>query len=90
MWLYDNRQNIPITINRGGLRFYHSGKQKDSYDHILKYTGLFGGVQGLNILIGVVRSKFVALILGPEGMGLVSLFNSTITLLSNTTDLVFQ
>lgn len=61
-------------------------KQKDSYDHILKYTGLFGGVQGLNILIGVVRSKFVALILGPEGMGLVSLFNSTITLLSNTTD----
>ena len=28
--------------------------EKNSYSHILKYTGLFGGVQGLNILVGVV------------------------------------
>lgn len=61
-------------------------RQKDSYDHILKYTGLFGGVQGLNILIGIVRSKCVALILGPEGMGLVSLFRTAVTLWSNTTN----
>lgn len=57
----------------------------DNYRHILKYTSLFGGVQGLNILIGIVRNKLVALILGPAGMGLVSLYNSTITLLSTLT-----
>lgn len=57
------------------------------YSHILKYTGLFGGVQGMNILVGIIRNKLVAVILGPGGMGLISLFNSTINLLSNTTNL---
>lgn len=57
----------------------------NSYRHTLKYTSLFGGVQGLNILIGLVRNKLVALILGPAGMGLVSLYNSTITLISTAT-----
>lgn len=59
----------------------------DSYSHILKYTGIFGGVQGLNILIGVMRNKLVALILGPEGMGLIALFSSTIKLMSDSTNL---
>ncbi len=57
-----------------------------SYSHILKSTGLFGGVQVLSILVGIVRNKLVALILGPQGMGLVSLFNSTTLLVSNTTN----
>ena len=33
-----------------------SEKLDDSYGHVLKYTGIFGGVQGLNILISLVRS----------------------------------
>ena len=59
----------------------------DSYDHILKYTGIFGGVQGLNILIGLVRNKIVAWLLGPSGMGLVSLFNSTVNFVSQATNM---
>lgn len=61
-------------------------ERTDSYSHILKYTGLFGGVQGLGILVGIIRNKFVAVILGPQGMGLVSLFNSTIKLVSDSTN----
>jgi len=61
-------------------------KKTDSYSHILRYTGLFGGVQGLNILVGVVRNKLVAMILGPDGMGLISLFNSTLKLMSDSTN----
>lgn len=57
-----------------------------SYGNILKYTGLFGGVQALNILVGVVRNKLVALILGPQGMGLMSLFNSTTKLVGDSTN----
>lgn len=61
-------------------------REKDvAYSHILKYTSLFGGVQGLAIIVGIVRNKLVALILGPDGMGLVSLFNSTIKLVSDST-----
>ena len=59
---------------------------KDSYSHILKYTSLFGGVQGLGILVGIIRNKLIAVILGPQGMGLVSLFNSTIKLVSDSTN----
>ena len=61
-------------------------EKDDSYSHILKYTSLFGGVQGLGILVGIVRNKLVALILGPDGMGLASLYNSTITLVSDSTN----
>ena len=49
----------------------------NSYRNILKGTTIFGGVQIFNILINLVRGKFVAIILGPEGMGIASLFTSS-------------
>ena len=58
-----------------------------SYNHVLKYTGIFGGVQGLNIIINLVRNKLVALLLGPDGMGLASLFNTTVNFISQSTNL---
>lgn len=62
-------------------------ESKNNYGHVLKYTGIFGGVQGLNILMGLVRNKFVAVILGPAGMGLASLFNTTVNFISQITNL---
>ncbi len=59
----------------------------ESYSHILKYISMFGGIHGLNVMMGLVRNKLVAMLLGPGGMGLVSLFNTTVQLLSKTTDL---
>ena len=59
----------------------------ESYKHVLKYTGVFGGVQGMNVLIGLVSNKFVAMLLGPGGMGLVSLLNTTVQLISQATHL---
>lgn len=58
----------------------------NAFRHILKYTGLFGGVQGLSILVALVRNKIVALLLGTMGMGLMSLFNSTVTFISTATN----
>ena len=57
----------------------------DSYSHVLKYTGIFGGVQGLNIIVSLVRNKLIAVILGPNGMGLASLFNTTVNFISQAT-----
>ena len=62
-------------------------ESKDSYGHVLKYTGIFGGVQGLNIIIGLVRNKITALLLGPAGMGLASLLNSSVNFISQATNL---
>lgn len=57
------------------------------YRHILKYIGVFGGVQGLTLLLGVVKNKLVAVLIGPAGVGLLSLFNSIVRLVSDTTGL---
>lgn len=62
-------------------------KSKDDYSHILKYTGLFGSIQLLSILIGLLKNKLAALMLGPAGFGLISLFNSIVNIVSNSTSL---
>ncbi len=57
-----------------------------TYDHVLKYTGLFGGVQGVSMLMNIVRNKLVALLLGPEGAGFINMFNSVIKLINEATN----
>lgn len=60
---------------------------KTSFGHVLKYTGLFGSVQGLSMLAGVVRTKVVALFLGPSGLALINLYNTMASLVSQCTNL---
>ena len=55
---------------------------ENGYGSILKATSLFGGVQVLQIIINLVRGKFVALILGPAGMGVNSIFTSAFNSIS--------
>lgn len=61
--------------------------QEKEYSHILKYTSLFGGVQGLVILIGLVRNKAMALLLGAGGMGFNALLMSMQNFASQCTGL---
>ncbi len=56
-----------------------SGSEK-SYGQILKSSALVGGSSLLNVLIGMVRTKVMALLLGPAGFGLFGVFNSIATL----------
>ncbi|WP_339792716.1 O-antigen translocase [uncultured Imperialibacter sp.] len=60
---------------------------KSSYRSIFKSTSLFGGVQVFNIIITIIRGKFVAVLLGPAGMGINGLFMTTIQMLQNITNL---
>ena len=61
---------------------------KDSgYNGILKYTGIFGGVQGLVSLITMVKVVIVSKLLGPIGVGLVDVYNRSIELVKKSTDL---
>ena len=64
--------------------------QKESqsgYDRIIKYTGVFGGVQMLTNLITLVKGKLVAWLIGPAGMGIANVFNRALDLVGKTTDL---
>lgn len=54
---------------------------------VLKAMGLFTGVQSVNIVCSIVRTKFAALLLGPEGVGLFGLYNSTIDMMKSLSEL---
>lgn len=64
-----------------------SSEEKYNYRNSFKATLLFSGVQAYQIFIRILRSKFVAMFLGPEGMGIMSLLHSTTDLISATTNL---
>ncbi len=61
-------------------------QSRHSYRQIIKATSVFGGVQVFNILINIVRTKFIAVLLGPAGTGIVGLLNSTTGLISGLTN----
>lgn len=54
----------------------NENKGENSFRSILKGTSVFGSVQIFNILVSAIRLKFVAILLGPTGMGIAGLFNS--------------
>lgn len=47
-----------------------------SYGEILRSTGVIGGVTLLNMALGVVRAKAMAVLLGPAGFGLMGIYLS--------------
>jgi O-antigen/teichoic acid export membrane protein len=61
-------------------------KQK-GYRETFKNTTIFGGVQIFNVLISIIRAKFVAVLLGPTGVGVLNLLNSPLSLISTITGL---
>ena len=54
-------------------------RSKRNYRDIIKVSGVFGGVQVFNIIVNIIKSKFVAILLGPAGMGILGLYSSAIT-----------
>jgi PST family polysaccharide transporter len=50
--------------------------KKHTYGQILKSSALIGSSSMLNIVIGIVRTKVMAMLLGPSGVGLMGLYGS--------------
>lgn len=48
----------------------------NSYRQILRSTSIIGGASVINILIGLVRVKVAAVLLGPAGVGLIGLLSN--------------
>jgi antigen flippase len=53
---------------------------KGTYGQILRSSAIIGGSSVLNIGIGIIRTKIMALLLGPAGFGMISIFSSVVTL----------
>lgn len=61
--------------------------QQSSYRKIFKSTSLFGGVQVITIIITIIRTKFVAILLGTTGVGTLGLLNAPIGLIATISGL---
>jgi PST family polysaccharide transporter len=66
---------------------FPSAARGGSYGQILKSSSIVGGAQAINLLIGMVRTKFVAVLLGPSGVGLVGLYQSATNLVGTISSL---
>jgi len=60
-------------------------EQQASYRQIMKATSIFGGVQVFKILIAIIRSKFIAILLGPQGMGIMGLLTASTSFIASLT-----
>ena len=49
-----------------------------TYTQILKSTMLMGGASLVNVALSIIRNKAMAVLLGPEGIGLMGLYNSIV------------
>jgi O-antigen/teichoic acid export membrane protein len=61
--------------------------EKNEYRAIFKVTSILGSVEIFNIITAIIRSKVIALFLGPLGMGINGLFNTTLELFSSISGL---
>ena len=62
-------------------------KTNKSYSQIIRSTSIFGGAQLANILIGIIRNKLVAVLLGTIGVGLISMYQSAIDVVKSISSL---
>lgn len=58
-----------------------------SYKSIFKATSLFGGVQVFKILVNIIKQKLLAILIGPEGVGILGLFTSATQLVQGVTSM---
>src|ERR1043165_4515517 len=58
-----------------------------TYSQILKASSITGGAQAATYIIGMVRTKLVAVLLGPSGVGLIGLYQSATALVGSVAGL---
>lgn len=63
-----------------------SDKKEATLGRVLKYTGLFGGVQGLCVLLSILRTKLTAVLLKVGGMGLIDSYSRTTEMVGAATN----
>lgn len=60
----------------GAIAMLPASRGRGTYGEILRSTILIGGSSILNVAIGIVRTKAMAVLLGPAGFGLMGMYSS--------------
>lgn len=65
----------------------NSIQRPSSYGQILKSSSIAAGAQAISLMAGLARTKLVAVLLGPAGVGLIGLYESILNLMGTLTGL---
>ncbi len=60
-----------------------------SYKQILRSSSIIGGASAINIVVGLLRTKVAAMLLGPAGVGMIGLFQTLMATGSSVSALGF-
>lgn len=64
------------TLSPASVAQTHAGAPPSTYGEILKSTLMIGGSSALTVVLGIVRTKAFAVLLGPAGFGLLGIYTS--------------
>lgn len=71
--------------------FVNKDIEKNSYNSIFKSNFLFGGIKVVEVLVQIIRIKIIAIFLGPNGVGIQTIFQSTLASINQFSSLgIFQ
>ncbi|MCO6049112.1 O-antigen translocase [Mesorhizobium sp. RP14(2022)] len=79
-----------MSVSTGALEAAPTPERSRSHLHILKSTAVIGGSSLINILLSIVRTKAMAVLLGPSGVGLMGLFGAILDLAHTATEFGVQ
>ncbi|WP_164102730.1 O-antigen translocase [Candidatus Laterigemmans baculatus] len=68
--------DLPPDCRPADPNLIDSGKGHGSYGQIFRSSSIIGGAQVINVVIGMVRMKLVAVLIGPSGVGLLGIYQS--------------
>ena len=64
-----------------------NSEKQGGYERAIKYMGIFGGTQSFSILLGIIKNKFAAKLIGASGLGMIAMYNRTLQMLCDSTNL---
>lgn len=65
---------------------HNRAAEESTYDHVLKYTGVFGGVQVLTMLVSMLRNKLASVWLSKAGMGFFMVYSNIASFVSSSSN----
>ena len=75
------------SVNGNNQNNRNTEAERHLFNRILKYTGVFGGVQGISMLVTLILTKVKSVLLGPVGYGITENLNRSADLIRNSTNL---
>jgi O-antigen/teichoic acid export membrane protein len=76
-----------IPVEREGDDHISADQERRLFDRILKYTGVFGSVQGVTMMVTLVINMVKSRLLGPVGYGITESLNRSADLVKSSTNL---